>query len=213
MAPMSTPRPAEDAPLGDSSLQTTLLGRLQDQDDEAWRRLDHLYGPVLFGWCRGAGLRPDDAADVRQEVFRSLAAHIGCFRREQPSDSFRGWLWRITQNKLRDFFRRDAKQPHAAGGTSHQERLHEVALEPDDGTEPPSSADEVAGVFRRALELVQAEFEARTWQAFWLVAIDGRPPAEAAAELGMSAGAVYVAKSRVLKRFREEFGDLLAEGD
>jgi RNA polymerase sigma-70 factor (ECF subfamily) len=57
--------------------------------------------------------------------------------------------------------------------------------------------------------LIRSEFEERTWRAFWGVAVDDRPAAEVAAELGMSPGAVYIAKSRVLRRLREEFRDLL----
>jgi RNA polymerase sigma-70 factor (ECF subfamily) len=194
------------------SLSTTLLVRLQANEDGAWRRLDHLYGPVVLGWGCGAGLRPEDAADVRQEVFRAMAGAMADFRRDGRGDSFRGWLWRITQNKLRDFFRRQRRQPAAAGGTTFQQRLQEVPLDDAAGDEsqPPGPSDEeTGGIFRRALELVRSEFADNTWQAFWRVTIDGQSPADVAAALGMSAGAVYVAKSRVLRRLREEFGDLL----
>ncbi len=165
---------------------------------------------MVFGWCRGAGLRADDAADVRQEVFRAVAGAIAGFRRDQPGDSFRGWLWHITQNKLRDFFRRQRQQPVAAGGTTFQQQLQEVPF-PEGGetAAPGASAEEQGEVYRRALDLVRGEFEERTWQAFWRTAVEGRSAAEAAAGLGMSAGAVYVAKSRVLRRLREEFGELL----
>jgi RNA polymerase sigma-70 factor, ECF subfamily len=194
-----------------NSLQTSLLVRLRSREDEAWRRLDQLYGQVVFGWCRGAGLQADDAADLQQEVFRSVAAAIGGFRRDKPGDSFRGWLWRITQNKLRDFFRRSQKQPQAAGGTSFQQQLQQLPFSAvaDDSSVAPPSVEETQGIFRRALELVRSEFAAATWQAFWRVAVDGRSPAEVAAELGMSAGAVYVAKSRVLRRCRAELADLV----
>lgn len=205
--PQSSSSPSEA-----SSLHTSLLLRLQAHDDEAWRRLDRLYGTVVFGWCRGAGLNAEDAKDVQQEVFGAVTASISRFRREQPSDSFRGWLWRITQNKLRDFFRRLKKQPHAPGGSNFQQQLKEIPWDISDTPVPAASDEETGGLFRRALELMQSEFEQRTWQAFWRVVIDEQAPADVAAELGMSAGAVYVAKSRVLRRFREEFGELL-EGD
>lgn len=195
-----------------NSLSATLLVRLQAQEDEAWRRLDHLYGPVVLAWCRGAGLQADDAADVRQEAFRSVAGAIASFQRAKAGDSFRGWLWRITQNKLRDFFRRQRQQPQAAGGTTFQQHLQEIPLSADgedDVKAPSPSTDESGGIMGRALELIRSEFAERTWQAFRRVAIEGHSPADVAADLGMSAGAVYVAKSRVLRRLREEFGDLM----
>jgi RNA polymerase sigma-70 factor (ECF subfamily) len=195
-----------------SSLHTTLLVRLQSNEGDAWRRLDYLYGPVVFGWCRGAGLQPDDAADVRQEVFQSVAKAIAGFRRENASDSFRGWLWRITQNKLRDYFRKQRRLPQAAGGTTFQQQLQAIALPTDAGEEtipPGPPPEETGGVFHRALELVRGEFAERTWRAFWRVVIDGQQVADVAAELDMSPGAIYVAKSRVLRRLREEFSAVL----
>jgi RNA polymerase sigma-70 factor (ECF subfamily) len=210
--PESLPEAGGHSSPASKSLYTTLLVRLQANEDDAWRRLDHVYGPVVLGWCHGAGLRSDDAADVKQEVFRSVAEAIADFRRDKPGDSFRGWLWRITQNKLRDFFRRQRQQPAAAGGTTFRQQLQEIPLDgpADEESLPPGPSDEeTGGVFRRALELVRSEFAENTWQAFWGVTVAGQSAAEVAAALGMSAGAVYVAKSRVLRRLREEFGPLL----
>lgn len=192
-----------------NSLQTTLLYRLRTGDHEAWRRLDHLYGPVVLGWCRAAGLPHDDAADVQQEVYRAVLTHLAKFRRERPEDSFRGWLYTITLNKIRDHRRRQNRQVVATGGTVHQQELLEVAQQPSGMTSTQAAPEEAAQVHRRALELLQSDFQPRTWQAFWQVAVEGKTAAETAAELGMSVGAVFVAKSRVLKRLREEFGDLL----
>ena len=66
----------------------------------------------------------------------------------------------------------------------------------------------MTALLRRALDLVRVEFEPATWRAFLLTAVDGRPAPEAAAELGVSAAAVRQAKSRVLRRVRQELGDL-----
>jgi len=199
----------EPHPAASDSLQTTLLYRLRTGDQESWRRLDHLYGPVVLGWCRNAGLSPEDAADVQQEVYRAVLMHLTDFRRERPGDSFRGWLYTISLNKIRDHWRRQNRQVAAAGGTVHYQELLEVAQEHSGMTSTQAAPDEAAQVHRRALELLQSEFQPRTWQAFWGVAVEGKSAAEMAAELGMSVGAVFVAKSRVLKRLREEFGDLL----
>jgi RNA polymerase sigma-70 factor (ECF subfamily) len=176
-------------------------------DPAAWERLLRLYGPAVEGWCRRAGLSAEDAADVRQEVFGAVARGIARFRRDRPGDSFRGWLYAATRSRLVDHWRRAGRQPRAAGGTDAQDRL----LELPDQEPPASEAPEAAApeLYRRSVRLIRTEFEERTWQAFWRVTVDGRSAVEVAAELGMTPGAVYVAKSRVLKRVREEFADLL----
>src|SRR5262249_11480033 len=162
-------------------------------------------------WCRRAGVPEADAADVSQDVFAVVARHLADFRRERPGDSFRGWLWTITRNKVRDHWRRHADRIKAAGGTTAQEVMTQVA---EDGpSDSEAGAEEEAGeLYRRALDLIRSEFEERTWKAFLMVTVDGRLPADAAAALGTTPGAVYIAKSRVLKRLREEFGDLIEGG-
>lgn len=88
-----------------SSISTSLLVRVRRQDTLAWQRLSNLYGPVVYSWARRSGLQDSDAADVMQDVFQSLLLNISAFRRELPGDSFRGWLWTITHNRIRDFYR------------------------------------------------------------------------------------------------------------
>jgi RNA polymerase sigma-70 factor (ECF subfamily) len=187
------------------SLTPSLLERLQGHDADAWRRLTGLYGPTVYAWCRRAHLSPEDAADVGQEVFQAVARHISDFRRRRPGDSFTAWLWTITHNKLRDHWRRCAGRVAAEGGSAAQEQLLEVPEDASGEADPAAVAEETGTIYRRALELIQNEFEERTWKAFWQVAVDGRPVADVAAALNLSPGAVYIAKSRVLKRLRQEF--------
>jgi|SRR5581483_9269279 len=191
-----------------SATPASLLERLRAATDEAaWGRLLALYGPTVEGWCRQAGLSAADAADVRQEVFAAVVAGIGAFRRDRPGDSFRGWLYTITRRRLLDHRRRAARQPRAAGGTTAQGRLLDLPAE--EASESEATVADVRGLYQRCVGLIRSEFEERTWRAFWRVTVDGRPAAEVAAELGMTPGAVYVAKSRVLKRLREEFAELI----
>jgi RNA polymerase sigma-70 factor (ECF subfamily) len=196
------------APSGCSaSVSSSLLERVRAQEPEAWRRLVRLYYPLVRGWCERAGLQSEDAADVAQEVFRALAGNVDRFRRDGGQNSFRGWLWGITRRQLLAYRRRRQGQPAAAGGTDAQRRLAELP-EPDD----PSDADrpaEHSALLRRALDLLHAGVEERTWQAFWRAAVQGQAPADIAAELGMSVNSVYLAKARLLRRLRDEFGDLL----
>jgi RNA polymerase sigma-70 factor (ECF subfamily) len=191
--------------------QTTslsLLGRVQANQAEAWQRLVDLYAPLVYHWCRRWGLSPEDTADVFQEVFRSVAQHIAGFRRDRAGDTFRGWLRTITRNKVRDHFRQQEGRPQASGGTDAQRRLLAVpeALSPE---EDPSETALLQQQLQQTLQRLRGEFEERTWQAFWNVQMEGRSASEVGAELNMTAGAVRKAKFRVLRRLREELGDLL----
>ncbi len=190
------------------SISSTLLQRVQAHRPEAWERLVDLYGPVVYRWCRLSGIKPEDAADVVQEVFGAVAGHIAGFRRRRPGDSFTAWLATITRSKICDFFRRRRDRPEARGGTDAQQLLLEIPDIPDFSQESGHGAARDM-LPRRALELVRAEFENRTWEAFWRAAVDGHAAADIAEDLGMTLHAVYKAKSRVLRRLRQELDGLL----
>jgi hypothetical protein len=116
-----------DAALAErSSISTSLLDRVKARQPAAWECLVDLYAPEVYRWCRQSGLQGEDTADVVQEVFTAVAAHVEQFRRERPGDSFRGWLWTITRNKIRDHFRHRQGQPQAAGGTDAQQQLGQI---------------------------------------------------------------------------------------
>jgi RNA polymerase sigma-70 factor (ECF subfamily) len=196
--------------MDDSATSTTsasLLRALQADDRDAWRQLAELYGPMVYTWCRQAGLTEVDTADVAQNVFAAVFRNVKRFRRQQPGDSFRGWLWQITRNEVLMFLRGRAKEPQVPGGTAAQQALAQLpallAAEAE-----PSLTDTRVSMVRRAMALLRVEFEPQTWQAFWRTTVDGRPAPEAAEELGMTPVGVRQAKHRVLKRLRE----FLAEG-
>jgi RNA polymerase sigma-70 factor (ECF subfamily) len=180
--------------------RTSLLVRLRDpRDARAWADFVDLYAPLVYRQARRAGFQDADAADVTQEVFRSVAAVIGQFEYDARRGDFRGWLYRITQNKIRDAATR--RQIAGSGDTAVHDLLHEQpALEAE-----RSRWDEE---FRERLlawayDQVRSRCEPATWQAFWLTTLEGKSGEAVAAELGMSIGAVYVAKSRVLVRLQE----------
>lgn len=207
---MSITRDIDDRDAGSqpsSATSRSLVARVQANEAAAWERLVSLYAPLVFQWCRRAGLKDEDAADVFQDVFQAVVAYVGRFRRDRDGDTFRGWLRRIAQNKLRDHFRKLGRETQGVGGSSAGDRLARL---PD----PVAALDDLApdeaerGLFAQALGLIREEFEGRTWAAFWQTAVDGRSPKDVAADLAMSPGAVRVAKSRVLRRLREEVGDL-----
>jgi RNA polymerase sigma-70 factor (ECF subfamily) len=184
-----------------SGTSRSLLARVQADESQAWDRLVHLYAPLVLHWCRCAGLQSQDVSDIFQDVFQAVLKYVRKFRKDRKEDTFRGWLRRITQNKLRDHFRKLGRDGQAEGGST---ALNRFAQLPE-----PSSIEGERGLFARALEMIRGEFEERTWKAFWRTTVDGQAPKEVGIELAMSPGAVRVAKSRVLHRLREELGDLM----
>jgi RNA polymerase sigma-70 factor (ECF subfamily) len=195
-------------PASEGSTSSSLLERIKAQDDAAWQRLVDLYGPLVRNWCRDCHLRPEDLPDVFQEVFRAVLRGIASFRKDQPGGSFRGWLRTITENKIRDHFRRAQRQVQAIGGSDPMQQLAQIPAPVVDQTDS-SVEDEKRALYQQALRLIQQEFEPKTWQAFLRVTVDGEAPADVAADLALSLNAVYKAKSRVLHRLRQELGELL----
>jgi len=201
-----TPRSAPDAQRATSK---TLLERLRANDGEAWRMMVGLYTPLVRHWATRGGVRGVDVDDVTQEVLQAAATHMQSFRRDQPGDSFRGWLRGITRNMVLQHFRRGGRHPRASGGTDALVQLQAVADAAAAQDEDEDPAVELDGLRRRALELVRSEFEERTWRAFWMTVVESRAPADIAAEMGVSPTAVRMAKSRVLRRLKETFGELI----
>jgi RNA polymerase sigma-70 factor (ECF subfamily) len=200
---------SSSGPEASSATSRSLLGRVQANEARAWERLVNLYAPLVYQWCRARGLQEHDVADVLQEVFRAVAGHVGGFRKDRPGHTFRGWLRRITQNKLQDHFRRQCREARGVGGSSARERLANLPqVEPAEDDLIPEGEGENA-LFGRALDLIRAEFAEPTWAAFWRTAAEGRSTADVAAELSMTPGAVRVAKCRVLRRLREELDEFL----
>jgi RNA polymerase sigma-70 factor, ECF subfamily len=190
-----------------SGTSRSLLAQVQADEPQAWARLVTLYAPLVLHWCRGRGLQDQDIADVFQEVFQAVVLHVGRFRKEREGDTFRGWLRRITQNKLHDHFRKLGHEAQGVGGSSARDWLGQVPAPAVDEDKQVPDEEAEYGLFARALDRIRGEFEERTWAAFWRTAVDGRTPKDVAADLVMSPGAVRVAKSRVLHRLREELGD------
>lgn len=180
-----------------------LLRKLKSPNaDSAWERFTDLYVPLIYYWSRQHGLNSDDASDLVQDVLSTLVIKLSDFEYD-ANKRFRGWLHTITLNRARDWERRQ-KNRAGTGHSSFMERLPE--------TGGPDLFDEVeyrAYLVERARRLIATEFEPLTWEACWKYVTENLSADEVAAELGISANAVRVAKCRVLKRLREELAGLL----
>lgn len=186
----------------------SLLVRLKADEPQAWQRMVDVYGALVYYWCRRDGLSPENAADVSQEVFCGVMRGIGRFRHNGQSGSFRGWLWTITKHKICDQQRRAARRETATGGSDAKLRLQNVADEAPPSTKEQPPVDPLETI----LTPIRQRFQANTWQAFWRTTVEQQAAAEVAEELGMSLAAVYMARSRILRSLRDEFGEALPSG-
>ncbi len=180
----------------------SLLHRLRSASSEDWSEFIALYTPLLYHWARQLGVENDAAADLLQDVFVKLLPELPRFRYD-PNQRFRGWLWTVFKSQWLMRKRQVTRQGQSLG----PEILDNLGkLDNIPGWEQEEYRDLVMAP---ALRLVQAEFHATTWQACWAVTVEERPPAEVADELGMTVNAVYVSRSRVLRRLREKLAGLL----
>ncbi|OYV84687.1 MAG: RNA polymerase subunit sigma-70 [Planctomycetia bacterium 21-64-5] len=183
--------------------RASLLVQLRDgSNHRAWQEFLDLYGPMVYSFARSRGLQDADAADLMQEVMRSVMNAIGRFDYDRQQGTFRGWLFTITRNKVFNFLSARRIRPQASGDTATNRLLDNQAA-PNDDTDQ-WELEYQRRLAARAMDRVKGEFQEKTWQAFWLTAVDGVAAGEAAKQVGISPGAVYVAKSRVLARLKEE---------
>jgi RNA polymerase sigma-70 factor (ECF subfamily) len=180
------------------STSVSLLERLRRPDAHAaWERFVHLYTPLLFYWARRVGLQEPDAADLVQDVFAVLVQKLPEFHYDR-SQSFRSWLHAVLLNKWRELQRRRhvSAQPDEAclAGLAN----------PDDAITEFDEAEFRQHLLMRAMQLMQADFQPTTWKACWEHVVCDRPADAVAQELQITVNAVYLAKSRVLRRLRQE---------
>jgi RNA polymerase sigma-70 factor (ECF subfamily) len=183
---------------------SSLLERLRVPfEAEAWERFVSLYTPLIYAWGRQVGLQEQDAADLVQEVFVKLMQVLPTFTYDARKGGFRRWLRTVALNTWRDHRKRRGDRPLPG----NEAALAELAA--PNGIESFWEAEYSLHLVNRAMALMQADFQPATWKAFWEQVAVGRPAKEVAAELGITAGAAYAAKFRVLDRLRQELAGLL----
>lgn len=183
----------------------TLLRRLRQSpaDESAWGSFVERYGRLVYRWCRRWGLQPADAEDVTQTVFVELSRQMRTFKYDQTG-SFRGWL-RVVARRAWGRFLAGRGRAEATGldvvlhEAACDDLLHELETESD------------RELLELASQAVRARVRPHTWEAFRLLALEGRSGADAAGELNMRPGAVFVARSKVQKMLRREIERLARE--
>ncbi|MEL6108463.1 MAG: sigma-70 family RNA polymerase sigma factor [Planctomycetota bacterium] len=174
-------------------------------EESAWAKMNDIYGPLVYRWCRRRGLQANDAADVMQDVLVGVSKSLSNFKRSERGGSFRRWLRSITENKIVDYFRNTKRRAEVVGGLENS-----IDFSPQ--LSPPSETgderDERRFVVHRALKLLKEEFSPSHWNAFWRTTADGLSAVEVAQELGISPGNVRQIKFRILRRLRDELSEL-----
>jgi RNA polymerase sigma-70 factor (ECF subfamily) len=189
-----------------SLLHRAVQEQVQQRSD-AWEQIVKLYAPLVYHWCHSWGAQATDAENICQEVFGALLSSLPSFQEKQRQGSFRAWLKAIAHNKMVDYLRVWERSAMAFGGSEASYRLSQIPSL-DDLDEYEASRD-LQILYRQAVELIRNEFSDQDWKAFFLVAVNGISPTEAAVQLGMTVNSVYLAKSRIVKRVREEFEGLI----
>lgn len=185
------------------SVNSSLLSAARAHDTDAWSELLERFGRLVYSWGRMKGLQPADADDLCQDVFLSVSRGLGSFRRDQEGQSFRLWLWIITQNKIRDRFRR-ARAGEVVDG-SQALRVIDAYTVNDEMTNQWCDSCLSESAFEplsQAVAKLRATMQGNTWDAFWLCTVEGLSPDVVADRLRMTRNSVYVAKSRVVNRLR-----------
>jgi RNA polymerase sigma-70 factor (ECF subfamily) len=192
-----------------SETSASLLDRLRLRPDgDDWRRLVDVYTPLIRGWLRQSLRLEADADDVVQDVLAVVVRRLPQFQHNRRLGAFRCWLRTITVNCLRDFRRSRRGKPQGTG----DDDLHQALAQLEDHSSDLSrqwDQEHDLHVTRKLLEMIEPEFKGTTWQAFRRVALDGVAAETAAAELGVTPNAVFIAKSRVLARLRQEAEGLI----
>lgn len=182
----------------------SLLNMLRESPDgQSWERLVDLYTPLILGWLRRHGMRDADADDVVQETLTIVFRKLPDFERQPQTGAFRSWLRRITVNCLRDYWKSRKSRREAAASTQVDEMLDQLA-DPNSGLSQIWNDEHDRHVMHHLLAKIQPQFTPQTWTAFERVAREGANAQEVAEELGITINAVFIAKSRVMSRLRQE---------
>src|SRR5438128_1590985 len=115
----------------------SLLTRLKSWDDqESWRQFFDTYWNVIYGLALKSGLTDPEAQDVVQETLLAVAKKMPGFNYDPAIGSFKSWLFRITQRRIADQFRkRPTRKLEAAAGLEPIARVASRASpESSDGT-------------------------------------------------------------------------------
>jgi RNA polymerase sigma-70 factor (ECF subfamily) len=189
--------------------RASLIGRLKDLDDQtAWGEFDRAYGRVIIGFAMRRGLSEQEAKDVAQETWLSVAKDIGEFEYDPARSSFKNWLFTVARHRIIDHCRRRPKELPAAALDHDDDGTSTSAVErlPD---QPSQTLDDVweaewrQALLDQAMDRIKADVSAEHFQIFYLSVIKEQPVAKVAAALGVNVAKVYVVRHRLAPRLKK----------
>ncbi|HXY36276.1 MAG TPA: sigma-70 family RNA polymerase sigma factor [Planctomycetaceae bacterium] len=187
--------------------RASLILRLpRTEDAEAWREFVAIYEPFVYRFARRNGFQEADARELVQNVLLSVVKAVGRWQADSQRGRFRTWLFTIARNQFLDQIGKKRRRPVRSGSSSLVDLLHQQPA-------PDRLAEELTQehrrtLFRFAAARARESFKPSTWRAFWMTNVEQCPVEEAAEALGVSVGAVYIARARVLARLRDEVRQL-----
>ena len=190
--------------------RASLLVRIRDpKDGLAWSEFVRLYTPLLHSYGMKNGLQDADAADLAQDTLRLVFRAAPEFVYDPAKGSFHGWLFTIVRNQIRKFVTRKGHTARGTGDSNVRDLLESHPTpQPDEGE---WDREYQLNLFHWAAKRVKVEFRDKTWQAFWRTVVQHEETDAVARDLGLSTGALYIARSRVTARIRQEIHSV--EGD
>ena len=191
---------------------TTFIARLQDRNSDAWKDFMEFYVPLIQYWCRRKKdrLTRVERQDILQDVLQRVSASIEKFDLTHEERSFRGWLRRITENRICDYLQEKAKKENTERlysdiGIENIAAPFPVLSESDAATDPECEAEEQRILLKQVLNRIKSEFREKSWEVFRLLVVVGQDSSEVAQTMNMMGDAVRQIRSRILKRIREEY--------
>lgn len=179
----------------------SLIVRLKDRHDQtAWGEFLEIYRPLVYRLAVAKGLQHADAEDVVQQVFGSVARAVDRWQPDAGRARFRTWLTTIARNAIVNALSRRAVD-RASGDTAERDSLADYAADAEESQ--MLLIESRREIFQWAAKRVRGEFESKTWDAFWLTAVEGRDVNEVAGLVDKKPGAIYAARSRVMRRLKE----------
>lgn len=184
--------------------RASLILRLrQPEDVVAWEEFVEIYQPLIFRLAQSKGLQEADALDLTQDVLAKVANAVNQFNPDPNQGSFRGWISQITRNLVIDFFRKQDRQQRTADDTAIRQLIDSIpSEEPTPEDTQWFNLERERQVFAWAAEKIRSRFQPKTWEAFWMTAVEQHDVTEVAKQLGISTGAVYIARSRVMAKLK-----------
>lgn len=188
--------------------ESLLIAMRDPGNTTAWKEFSGIYRPMINRIARRMGLQASDAEDTAQQVMLALSQAISNWSKDDAKGCFRAWLTVVVKNAVRNAMTRKPRD-RARGGDLAQAALHDIAIS-DDELESQIEDEYRRSVFRAAAVRVRPEFATASWQAFWSTSVDGASIVDVGAELQMTSGAIYAARSRIMRRLQQVAQEILA---